>query len=474
MRKINTFRILAVLFVALFGVQAYAQSDTTTIRLYDNVVFYDGYNGTVFDAGLDDGILRIRNALYSVKMTPEQLDQFGDKVEMHVTIKALCDNYDRVGNINLALVPKGRESYNPYSKEDKDIVKRLEIGRFITPFMNMNIAPDTVPFFWQVDFLSNIFHDTNLREQYDIWVEFELFGIPYAANQQVSGCEGRNDVFAGTLEFRTSKPAAPSNTTDVLVPLWMKVPEDKGGNLNNYQEGCTDEIGTTQRTFTINLDEDISDGMFMLVLSNHGADAGGEEYSRRWHYIYFDDELINTFMPGRETCEPFRKYNTQSNGIYGILPKTDAAWQSFSNWCPGDVVDNRCYRVGAVSAGEHTFRISVPDAQFYGPNGKPGSGGDIRISLFFQGVTEGQLPESALVEATPFEPEVTLKRDGDNLSFASEQPIVGVELYSVSGQKMYSEWKAVDQISLAGYDAGIYLVNLYLENGVIETHKILK
>ena len=36
-------------------------------------------------------------------------------------------------------------------------------------------------------------------------MEFQLFGIPYAANEQVKGCADCQDVFAGTLWFETTK-----------------------------------------------------------------------------------------------------------------------------------------------------------------------------------------------------------------------------------------------------------------------------
>ena len=88
-----------------------AVSAEKTITFFDDVVFYDGYNETIFGADENDGVLRHRNSLYAVKMTDEQLDAFGETTEMNVTIRALCDNSDRIGKFNLAFVAKGPVSY---------------------------------------------------------------------------------------------------------------------------------------------------------------------------------------------------------------------------------------------------------------------------------------------------------------------------------------------------------------------------
>ena len=117
----------------------------------------------------------------------------------------------------------------------------------------------------------------------------------------------------------------------------------------------------------------------MLITSNHGANAGGEEYNRRDHFVYVDGEEVLVYKPGRQSCEPFRAFNTQRNGIYGTRRKTDEEWQSFSNWCPGDVIDTRIIELGAMSAGSHEFVIDVPAAVFV--EGK----GNIPLSLYVQG-----------------------------------------------------------------------------------------
>lgn len=382
MKSFGTATLVMLLCCSVQG--AYAQDDSSTkIGMYDHAVFYDGYlNKDNPDKDLDDGILRHSTSLYSVKMTDEQLDKIGDKLDMNVFVTACCDNYDRIGNINIAFVPKGSASY------DIADVERIEIARFITPFMDKNKEPNTVPYSYNIDNLSPILRDRALREKYDLWLEYEIFGVPYAANKQIEGCEDRSDVFAGTLEFETYGPTGPTEG-NILVPIVIKKPETIGNNLNNYNEAATDTIGKTTKTYRFVVPEDADDSRIILITSNHGANRGGEEYNRRDHFIYYDDELVMTYKPGRQSCEPYRARNTQKNGIYCRRdretgqwvnePYSDEEWQSFSNWCPGDVIDTRLLMLGNVKKGEHKIRISVPDAEFVDGQG------DFPVSMYFHG-----------------------------------------------------------------------------------------
>lgn len=466
MRNFTFDRIFAVVvFMVTVCTGLKAQTNgRDTVTVFDAVRFYDGYlvEKNPEDPTLD-GILRHRTSLYAIKLTDEQLAQIGDSLEMHVRVQACCDNYDRIGNVNIAFVPKGQETYKP------DEVQRIEIGRFITPFMNKNKKPDTVPYEYKVPYLSYIFRDSELRAQYDIWVELEIFGVPYAANQQIKGCADRSDVFLGTLKFSTiNENRGVMTDKDMLVPIVIKNPEYIAHNLNNYDERATDEIGKTIKTYTFTVPKDVADGQLVVVTSNHGANEGGEEYNRRWHYIYYDggEEPVMVYKPGRNSCEPFRKYNTCPNGIYGYFKRSDETWQSFSNWCPGDVIDNRIIDLGEVKAGTHTVCISVPDAEFVGKQG------DIPVSIFFQGLTEGILNNIEGVSVEESKPFVTITKTGKTLVVGSSEGIVSIELRDLQG-KLVRQTECGKTINCSGCASGIYLVSVELMNGIIETHKVL-
>ena len=339
--------------------------EPVSLTLIEEVVFYDGYAATV-DEPVPEGIVRHSNALYATKLADDDLASIQNTLNMRVYIGALCDNYDRIGGVFLSLVPKGSDTYVPAE------VTRYEIARFITPFMNMNKKPDIVPYAFDLANLVPLITDPAIQAEYDLWFELSVFGVPYAANTEVAGCDGRSDVFLGAL-LLDSDSTTEAQAFDFTTPLATYE------SLNNYQENATDELGFTRKTIDFSLDDATSETQLVLITSNHGANQGGEEYSRREHYVGIDDTLVHQYKPGRESCEPFRMYNTQGNGIYGPSPKTDAQWQSFSNWCPGDIIDTRIIPLGAMSAGAHHFVIEVPDAKFV--NGE----GNIPLSLYIQG-----------------------------------------------------------------------------------------
>jgi Peptide-N-glycosidase F, C terminal/Peptide-N-glycosidase F, N terminal/Secretion system C-terminal sorting domain len=443
--KKNYFLVLAV-----FGLIITSKAQTS-IPIYDNVLFYDGYAALV-NAPTEPDVVRLRNDLYTKKLSNDILNQIGTTLQLKVMITAACDNYDRIGNLNLALVPKGALSYDP------NVTNRIELARFITPFMNKNIEPSTVPYTFTVNNVSKILKDTYLNSIYDFWIEFEVFGVPYSANTQVAGCAGRNDVFFGDLEFITNEVISTSNNTFVL-PLNFKK------DLNNYTAGASDALGITVRTINFNLNSSINNAKFYLITSNHGANAGGEEYNRRWHYISVDSNNVLTYKPGESTCEPYRIYNTQSNGIYGSSPRTPSQWQSFSNWCPGSFIPIREISLGNLNAGSHSFAISVPEAVFAEQQG------NIPVSLYLQGDDTVLNIENYTELEFDYYPNPTK----NNISINANSIINSIELYDIQGRILIT--KMVDDtqmnIDLSNYSNGIYLLKVNSDKGE-KTIKIVK
>lgn len=429
--------------LAFFGLLLTSNAQTT-IPIYDNVLFYDGYAGLVSNPTTPD-VVRLRNDLFTKKLTTNVLSQIGNTLSLDISISAACDNYDRIANINLALVPKNATSYDPAT------TSRIELGRFITPFMNKNVPPNLVPYTFAVNNITKMLKDTYLNTIYDFWIEFEVFGVPYAAQTQIAGCSGRNDVFYGTLDFITNTDNVVPNDTFIL-PLNFKK------NLNNYAVGASDAIGTTVRTINFNLTSPINNAKFYLITSNHGSNSGGEEYNRRWHYVFLDGNLILDYRPGELTCEPYRVYNTQGNGIYGPTPRTPAQWQSFSNWCPGAVIPIRDIELGNLTAGNHTFLIDVPAAVFVGGQG------DIPVSLYLQG-------ENTVVLSTDtyssFEFEYYPNPTKESITINSNINIKSIQLYDVQGRilttKLVNETQS--NLDISNYSNGIYFVKVTSEKG---------
>lgn len=441
--------ITATTLSVVASLSAFSQ---TTIKVFDKVTFFDGYAAAITTPAPPAGITRFRNDLCARKLTTTELASIGTTLDMTVTIGALCDNYDRIGSVNLALVPKGATTYIV------DSVPHIELARFITPFMNKNVQPTAVPYNFSIPNVAGLLKEASINANYDIWMELQVFGVPYAANTQVAGCNARNDVFEGSIDLITTGSTATQNE-NVLMPIsFLKT-------FNNYDSTATDTLGKTTRTFQINVVQNLTDAAIFLITSNHGSNQGGEEYIRRNHFVYFDNTLKLTYKPGRTSCEPFRQYNTQANGIYGSAAKSDATWQSFSNWCPGDVIDIRRVDLGALTQGNHTFTINVPSATFVGGQG------NFPLSLYLHGKTSGtitgindrfHIPDAFNIYPSP---------TSDNIIISNKKDITveSIRIINLVGSTVYqsgAENFSAKTISVNHLAAGIYLVQINTPLGI--------
>ncbi|MEE1944381.1 peptide-N-glycosidase F-related protein [Pedobacter sp. KR3-3] len=345
------FTCLALCLISASSLKA-SERDSLRLTVFDNIVYYDGYAQLV-PLKVQEGIYR-SNTSYTRKLNDREIALLtNEDVNMQVDLKAACDNYDRIANVALLLIEKG--------KNYPAVTKRIEIGRYITPFMDMNKQPNVRPYVWDASAIGKIVGNKSFADQYDFYIQMNVFGVPYAAQKQVKGCEGRNDVFIGNLYFDVKASQKKSKAVYQLIPIAYS------DSLNNYK--ATDSLGKTTRTYTFKAEKNLKDVEFFIISSNHGANKNGEEYNRRVHYVYLDNVLQLKYIPGENTCEPYRQYNTQSNGIYGKTPKTDEQWQKFSNWCPGAVIPLRKIKLDQLKKGEHCLQIVVPDAKFENKEG---------------------------------------------------------------------------------------------------------
>ncbi|MGE8555937.1 MAG: peptide-N-glycosidase F-related protein [Chryseobacterium jejuense] len=438
-------------FTSLFLTGLFKSQTTTVTNLISDAVYYDGYAPTTTQP-VPSGLIRLGNTRYAKKLTDAELDSFKAKIAMRVTIGALCDNYDRLGEVFLALVPKNQPTY---TMNDAN-VKRIEAARYITPFMNKNRAPIEVPFTYDISNLYNVFHNTELRNAYDMYMELDVFGVPYAAQTQVAGCANRIDVFSGNLTFFSTDVGATPTDYNTLVPILSY------NKLNNYNS--TDVSGETVRLVTFNLPTAVNNARFFVISTPHGAGTGGEEYVRRQNYTYIDDVQVLTYTPGGISCEPFRAYNTQGNGIYQSALATFAQWTSWNNWCPGNSVPIRGFTLPSMTAGNHTLKHTVPTAVFNGQDG------DVFLSVYMQGKSNASLN---VKDVKTIDVNIYPNPTADFVNIKSKEDVASMTLFSMDGRKLAEVYKE-NRINLSSYSTGIYLLNIVLKDGTTFKHKIIK
>ncbi|KMQ65825.1 hypothetical protein ACM46_05495 [Chryseobacterium angstadtii] len=419
--------------------------------MISDAVYYDGYAATVSDP-VPAGLTRLSNTRYTRKLTDAELNSFKTKIAMRVTIGALCDNYDRLGSVYLAMVPKNQPSYTTNDAN----VKRIEVGRYITPFMSKNRSPLEVPYTYDLSNMYSVFHNSTLRAAYDLYMELDVFGVPYAAQNEVAGCAGRIDVFSGTLTFFSSDAGITPPDDNTLVPILSY------NKLNNYNS--TDVTGETVRIVSFNLPNQVTNARFSVISTPHGANSGGEEYVRRQNYTYIDDVQMLTYTPGGISCEPFRVYNTQGNGIYGSSPRSFAEWTSWNNWCPGNSVPIRGFTIPTMTAGNHTLKHTIPTAVFNQQQG------DVYLSVYMQGKSNGAL---SVTDVKTVDVSIYPNPTSDFVNIKSKSDVVSISLFGIDGRKL-AENRGENRIDLSAYTAGVYFLNIVMKDGITFKHKIIK
>lgn len=422
----------------------FAQSSQLTV--FNKIVFYDGY-AAVSTAATPAGVVRLENSRYAKKLDTSEIANMQNTLSLDVKINALCDNYDRQGGVFFALVPVGEGITSPNKKT-------IEIGRFITPFMNKNVTPNEVSYNYNLNHLMGMFKNQTFLQKYDIWVEFFLFGVPYAAQKQISGCSGRTDVFEGTVTFSSDNNVNPVSDY-IPKPLWSRLRMNKTND--------SDFPGTAGRVFYFSNDTQLVDAGVHLVTSAHGAGQNGEEYVRRKHFVYLDDVEILNYTPGGLSCEPFRKYNTQANGIYGSSAQSASWWASWNNWCPGDKIPNRLIALGDIDPGSHSFKVSVPTGQF------PSTNDEIFLSAFIYS-KDNVVLDNAKFETVDYR--IYPNPATDKVTISTSDDIQMVTVTDLNGRQLIRATSSV--LNVQTLPAGIYLLQMEFKNGIKTTEKLVK
>lgn len=228
-----------------------------TFKVFDQILFYDGYAATVSNP-VPAGVTRLSNSKYIKKLNATELAKFSNSLDIKVGIIPYCDNYDRIGYVGLSFIPKN----TAYSETAG---KHIEVGRFVTPFMDKNKTPNIVSYLFSGDNVANVLRDATWRTGYDIYVVFSVFGVPYAAQNEISGCSGHIETFYGTVEFVNKSGG--SNPATVVQMLPIATNKD----LDNYTAANTDQVGSSKKTYSFNVPLAITDAKLYLITSSHGA-----------------------------------------------------------------------------------------------------------------------------------------------------------------------------------------------------------
>lgn len=239
---------------------------------------------------------------------------------------------------------KNKKNYRGFTLTDK-YTPPVELMRFITPFgighFNSQVQVYNVAWEDSVTYKQDI---TSLLPalQGEVW-----FGI-------FIGCydKGGHNVSLQLKYFPDDIPQEPVPVSnDWVMPVIFSA---------NIMEAASQEYSTVFETDTLTVEVDIPEGIKELTLryisTGHGGWGNGDEFNKKMNYIFADGRLIYSYIPWRDDCGMYRKYNPASGNFPNGMSSSDF---SRSGWCPGstsvpvDIPLN-------LKPGRHKISVYIP------------------------------------------------------------------------------------------------------------------
>jgi Peptide-N-glycosidase F, N terminal/Peptide-N-glycosidase F, C terminal len=286
----------------------------------------------------------------------------GYTVFAELTEKSNGDAYDRTGSLfildgrginYLKAFTDGLESlpvYNTPSEKSyrgftltDEYFPPIELIRFITPFgighYNSQVTVKGIKWEDSVTYKQDV-TDIVTAISGEVW-----FGV-------FIGCYdkgGHNVSFK--LKYHPEEPGIEQKKVFYLPII----------NTLNIMEASGQEYPTIFGTDTLKVKvlvpEGVKDLKLRYISTGHGGWEHGDEFSKKMNEIFVDGKPVYKFIPWRDECGMYRKYNPASGNFPNGISSSD---YSRSGWCPGSTSVPVEIPLSDLKPGEHTFSVFIP------------------------------------------------------------------------------------------------------------------
>lgn len=363
----------------------------THIQVFDKTnVFFRPDSFPNYTPANADGIIRLVNGRIILKKITLPDYKRDVDVTLKVTVASNGDRWDKSGScfvlpkesvINLMNIAEGKKAFpavdsTMYEKmigivPGKDYVPTVELMRFMTPFgvghyssendsLSSKRRPVYIPKWekcvtWEQD-ITNLYPALEKEAYVGIYID------TWTAEGYVASME---------LDVKESKIPCDALPVRHVKPLMNTV----------YYIGQTypDIFSRKDVVMDFDMPEAARNVRLKYIVTGHGGHSGGDEFVEKRNIVSVDGKEVLNFIPWRDDCASFRRFNP-ATGVW-LIPRVAAyigdkgyatkeieeplasSDLSRSNWCPGSDVVPEEAMVGDLSAGKHTFKVSIPEAQ---------------------------------------------------------------------------------------------------------------
>lgn len=240
---------------------------------------------------------------------------------------------------------KDSKHYNGFTLTDK-YTPPIELMRFITPFgidsYNSQVQVYGIKWEDSVTYKQDI---TNLLPALKGEVWFGVF----------IGCydKGGHNISIKLKYFPDEVPqesAAVSN--DWIQPIIF---------TTNIMEAAGQEYATIFGSDTLKVTVDIPEGLKTFTLryisTGHGGWENGDEFNKKQNQIFIDGKQVYSYIPWRDDCGMYRKYNPASGNFPNGMSSSDF---SRSGWCPGSTSIPVDIPLAGLKPGKHIISVFIP------------------------------------------------------------------------------------------------------------------
>lgn len=379
--KIKFYLLLSIL-VLISCSEPLIHIGDTSISIFDSTNLY-------FDMGLKKEGLSPKKGLYRLdagrvllkKVTLPHYD-IQPKVTVNVRLKSNGDPWDKSGSFfvipsssDLSLLDFESGNYNLKESTDsfpailpfvyqknKKYQPNVELLRFMTPFGVGHFNDDE-----RVTSLKPVYIPNWENEV--VWSQDITHLLPLLENEVYIG------VYIDTWSKEGYTLSAKLSFEESAVPNHVKKEQEIIPLINTTKyvsdQKYFDAFSDTTIAVPISLEHPIENAKLYYITTGHGGHEEGDEFTKKENIIQLDNSIVKQFIPWREDCASFRRYNP-SSGVWTekttwkgkeIDERIASSDYSRSNWCPGSDVKPEIIELGNLTKGTHTFTFSIPDAQ---------------------------------------------------------------------------------------------------------------
>lgn len=263
------------------------------------------------------------------KLTLEEQAKLGGDLAARITYHGHCDNYDRLGALFALRLPPGGV---PQPTDP-----RWELARWVTPFSSQDRG-DLATYVFPLADLSA--HARVLADpSFDVWI-----GLAGGSNaQEGDACTGgslapeaRSVGFSYSIDFVSSAPLSASTNVGATV-----------------MRGAAAAATASPIALTLANPGAPVTGKLSVIISGHGADAGGVEYRYTQDLVALNGTALGDFVT-KIDCAPYQRYSPDGNPA---LFRNNTTLNP-RNWCPGALVPVHTF-LATLRAGDNTLTIDM-------------------------------------------------------------------------------------------------------------------